>query len=166
MATIDDALVWAVEHLYRASIPDERLTATLLLAHVLGVERTHVVAHPERELVDEEVVAYRDAIHRRAKGEPFQYITGKQEFYGREFEVTPDVLIPRADTEVIVDGAKKLWATLPPTASPRRARNGRAGGGDRDRTRRFGNRATPKPRPTALDTGCRAATPRRGPRSR
>jgi release factor glutamine methyltransferase len=119
MATIDDALVWAVEHLYRASIPDERLTATLLLAHVLGVERTHVVAHPERELVDEEVVAYRDAIHRRAKGEPFQYITGKQEFYGRDFEVTTDVLIPRADTEVIVEGAKKLWAALPPTA-PRR----------------------------------------------
>lgn len=118
MPTIQDALDWAVDQLFYASIPDERRTASLLLAHVLGVERTHVVAHPERELTDPEVVGYRDAVNRRASGEPFQYIVGKQEFYGRDFEVTPDVLIPRADTEVIVEGAKRLWAAMPEHRSP------------------------------------------------
>jgi len=110
MATIDDALTWGVERLYHASVPSERMTAQLLLAHVLGVERPHVVAHPERELADNEIEAFKLAVERRAAGTPFQYITGKQEFYGREFEVTPDVLIPRPDTEVIVDGAKAYWA--------------------------------------------------------
>jgi release factor glutamine methyltransferase len=113
MARVDEALAWGEERLYRASIPSERMTTALLLAHVLGVERPHVVAHPERELTDEEARAFKDAIARRAAGEPFQYITGRQEFYGLEFEVTPDVLIPRPDTEVIVDGAKRLWAGLP-----------------------------------------------------
>jgi release factor glutamine methyltransferase len=110
MPRVDEAVAWGTERLHHASIPEERLTATLLLAHVLGVERTYVVAHTERELTDPEVVAYRDAVERRAAGEPFQYIVGRQEFYGRDFEVTPDVLIPRADTEVIVEGAKRLWA--------------------------------------------------------
>src|SRR5688572_11449380 len=112
MACVDEAVAWGVERLYHASIPSERMTAQLLLAHVLGVERTYVVAHGEREMTDDEARGYKDAVERRASGEPFQYITGKQEFYGRDFEVTPDVLIPRADTEVIVDGAKKLWAAM------------------------------------------------------
>lgn len=110
MATIEDALAWAVERLYHASIPSERMTSQLLLAHVLGVERPYVVAHPERELADDAADAFKDAIERRATGTPFQYITGHQEFYGLEFEVTPDVLIPRPDTEVIVDGAKRFWS--------------------------------------------------------
>lgn len=112
MPRVDEAVAWGTERLHHASIPEERLTATLLLAHVLGVERTYVAAHTERELTDAEVVAYRDAVGRRAGGEPFQYITGRQEFYGRDFEVTPDVLIPRADTEVIVEGAKRLWSEM------------------------------------------------------
>jgi release factor glutamine methyltransferase len=110
MARIEDALVWAVERLSHASIPSERMTAQLLLAHVIGVERPYVVAHPEHELTDEEADRYKDAVERRASGTPLQYITGKQEFYGLEFEVTPDVLIPRPDTEVIVDGAKRFWS--------------------------------------------------------
>lgn len=112
MATIEDALAWGVDRLYQASIPSERMTAQLLLAHVIGVERPHVIAHPERGLTDDEADAYKDAVERRATGTPFQYITGKQEFYGLEFEVTPDVLIPRADTEVIIDGAKRYWAEM------------------------------------------------------
>jgi release factor glutamine methyltransferase len=113
VATVEDALAWGVERLYHASIPSERMTAQLLLAHALGVERTYVVAHPEREIDDEEADRFKEAVERRASGTPFQYITGRQEFYGLEFEVTPDVLIPRPDTEVIVDGAKAYWAKMP-----------------------------------------------------
>lgn len=113
MARIEDAVAWGAEKLYYAEIPDERTTASLLLAHTLGVDRTHVIAHPERELTDDESDRYIDAVTRRADGEPYQYIVGRQEFYGLEFEVTSDVLIPRPDTETVIEGALDLWKTLP-----------------------------------------------------
>lgn len=109
MPRVEEAVAWGAERLFHANIPAEKMTASLLLAHVLGVERTHIIAHTERELTDEEIIAYKAAIERRAEGTPFQYITGRQEFYGREFLVTPDVLIPRPDTEVLVEGAMDLW---------------------------------------------------------
>jgi release factor glutamine methyltransferase len=105
-----DEVTWGAEELCRASVPDARTTASLLLAHVLGVDRVYVIAHPERELTPDEVTAYRSAIARRVAGVPFQQITGIQEFYGLEFEVTSDVLIPRPETEAIVEVADTLWA--------------------------------------------------------
>jgi release factor glutamine methyltransferase len=110
VATIEKALGWGAEWLSDHNVQEERKTASLLLAHVLGVERPYVIAHPEREMTEPEEDAFIEAIKRRADGTPYQYIVGRQEFYGLDFEVTPDVLIPRPDTETIVEGAKKLWA--------------------------------------------------------
>jgi release factor glutamine methyltransferase len=104
-----DELTWGADELRRAGVPQERATASLLLAHALGVDRVYVIAYPEREITPEEAAAYRKAVARRAAGVPFQQITGVQEFYGLEFEVTPDVLIPRSETEAIVEIAEILW---------------------------------------------------------
>jgi release factor glutamine methyltransferase len=88
---------------------DERLRAAagrdaeLLLLHQLGISRAQLLAHPDRELTEEEECSYRHSIHRRASTEPIQYITGQQEFYGIDFRVSPAVLIPRPETEHLVE---------------------------------------------------------------
>lgn len=81
-----------------------------LLAHVTGHERTFVLAHPEAPLTAEEQQRFAGLVARRAAGEPLQYLIGTQEFYGLELRVTPDVLIPRPETEHLVE-AVELWAT-------------------------------------------------------
>ncbi len=88
-------------------IESSRLEAELLLAHVLDVERLRLYLDADRPLIDAEVDPYRDLIKRRARGEPVAYLTGKKEFYGIAFEVTPDVLVPRPETELIVDRAQQ-----------------------------------------------------------
>ncbi|MEM8884135.1 MAG: peptide chain release factor N(5)-glutamine methyltransferase [Planctomycetota bacterium] len=85
-----------------------RLEAELLLAHVLDVERLRLYLDADRPLVDHEVDAFRELIKRRARGEPVAYLTGTKEFYGIALEVTPDVLVPRPETELIVDRARAL----------------------------------------------------------
>ncbi len=90
-----------------AGVDNSRLTSALLLAEALGKDRVYLLAH-DRDEVDPE--AYRRFllfIERRSQGEPLQYITGKQQFYGLDFQVTPAVLIPRPETELIVDLALK-----------------------------------------------------------
>src|SRR5205085_8437588 len=82
-----------------------RLTAEVLLGHALHHERPFLYAHPERELLEVEWIHYGRYLHERLNGKPTQYITGRQEFYGREFRVTPDVLIPRPETELVVETA-------------------------------------------------------------
>ena len=84
-------------------IDSARLEAELLLAHVLQTQRLRLYVESDRPLMDTETDAYRELIKRRARGEPVAYITGTREFYGLAFEVTPDVLIPRPETEFIVD---------------------------------------------------------------
>ena len=85
-----------------------RLEAELLLAHVLEVERLRLYLDADRPLVDAEIDRFRELVKRRARGEPVAYLTGTREFYGIEFEVTPDVLVPRPETELIVDRARML----------------------------------------------------------
>jgi len=85
-----------------------RLEAELLLAHVLKTERLHLYVEADKPLNEAEVDAFRELLKRRARGEPSAYITGRREFYGIPFEVTPDVLIPRPETELIVDRAREL----------------------------------------------------------
>ncbi|NLF02734.1 MAG: peptide chain release factor N(5)-glutamine methyltransferase [Anaerolineales bacterium] len=81
-----------------------RLEAEVLTSHVLGISRTMLLAHPERQLTTGELVRCTELVHRRAAADyPLPYLTGRTEFYGLEFKVTPDVLIPRPETELLVD---------------------------------------------------------------
>ncbi len=100
-------LTAAEAKLRAAEIENARLDAAVLLAFITGRDRTFLVAHPEYELTDSEHKAYTAAILRRCTREPLQYITGVQEFYGIEFLVSPDVLIPRPETELLVEEAIK-----------------------------------------------------------
>jgi release factor glutamine methyltransferase len=88
-------------------IPNPRLTAEVLLAYVLSTDRTYLYTHDERELSTYEFEAFRDCVARRSSGVPLQYITGVQEFYGRPFKVTSDVLIPRPETENIIGAIRE-----------------------------------------------------------
>lgn len=99
------ALKRGIAELRDANIPSYTLAAELLLLHVLGRDRAWLYAHPEEVVPGLEAHRFLSLILRRAGGEPTQYITGKQEFWGLEFEVTPDVLIPRPETEHVIEVA-------------------------------------------------------------
>src|ERR1035438_2351113 len=99
------ALKTGIAQLREATVPSFTLAAELLLLHVAGRDRTWLYAHPEEILPEETTNRYLALIARRAGGEPTQYLTGKQEFWGLEFEVTPAVLIPRPETEHVVEVA-------------------------------------------------------------
>jgi release factor glutamine methyltransferase len=112
----------------RASGSDTaRLDAELLLGHVLGVERTSVLAHPGAPVGDGPTGAFRALVERRAAGEPVAYIRGVKEFFGLAFSVDPRVLIPRPDTELLVELARDALrarlasAPRPEGAAPLRA---------------------------------------------
>jgi release factor glutamine methyltransferase len=100
--TIQTALVQGTKLLADGATPASRLTAEVLLAHALGRERAYLYAHPEQELSEVAWIHFGRYLHERLQGKPTQYLTGRQEFYGREFRVTPDVLIPRPETEHLV----------------------------------------------------------------
>jgi release factor glutamine methyltransferase len=108
MMTIHTALLQGAEILFDADIAVPRLTAEVLLSHAMRCERVYLFAHPEQELREVEWIHYGRYLHERSQGKPTQYITKRQEFYGREFRVTPDVLIPRPETEHVVEAAIKL----------------------------------------------------------
>lgn len=100
---IRGALKQGIGQLRDAQVPSYTLAAELLLLHVLGRDRTWVYSHPEEEIVAPVAEQYSALIRRRAAGEPTQHLTGKQEFWGLEFRVTPDVLIPRPETEHVIE---------------------------------------------------------------
>jgi release factor glutamine methyltransferase len=102
---IRTALKRGIAELRDAEVPSYTLAAELLLLHVLGRDRVWLYAHPEETLSHLDAHRYVSLIARRAEGEPTQYLTGKQEFWGLEFEVTPDVLIPRPETEHVIEVA-------------------------------------------------------------
>jgi len=101
--TIAQALRSSTERLELHHVGNSRLTAEVLLAHVLSVEREYLYAHDDRILTVEESQTLEDHLYDRISGVPLQYIVGKQEFYGRYFTVTPAVLIPRPETEYIIE---------------------------------------------------------------
>jgi release factor glutamine methyltransferase len=105
---LKDALKSAIDRLAAAHAGSPRMNAELLLMFTLGCDRAYLFAHPERELTSEEQARYEEALTRRARGMPAQYITGHQEFWGMDFIVTPAVLIPRPETEHVIETVLKL----------------------------------------------------------
>jgi release factor glutamine methyltransferase len=108
MHTVTDARAWAIEELKGAQIENPLLTADLLIGHVLGWERVHVLSRTEQLVPEEAWIRLQDLVCRRINREPLQYLTGEQEFYGLVFRVAPGVLIPRPETEILVEKALGL----------------------------------------------------------
>ncbi len=111
--SIAQAIQDAARVMRQSGVPDARREAGSLLVHVSGKDRTFLISHPEVLLTTEEWENYKDVVQRRASGEPLQYITGTQDFFGLEFIVTPDVLIPRPETELLVESALDLIRRQP-----------------------------------------------------
>lgn len=105
--TVADAIRWAASALEPSenSSSRNRADANLLLRHTLGISSAELHAHPERALTPSEMELFRAHIEARLHGKPIQYITGQQEFFGLDFQVTSDVLIPRPETEHLVEAA-------------------------------------------------------------
>ena len=103
--TLHTALIQGTQLLEAEAISAPRLTAEVLLMHALQRDRAYLYAHSSDELTELAWIHYGRYLHERLKGKPTQYITGHQEFYGRDFRVTRDVLIPRPETEHLVEAA-------------------------------------------------------------
>ncbi|MBM4361879.1 MAG: peptide chain release factor N(5)-glutamine methyltransferase [Deltaproteobacteria bacterium] len=103
--TVGSVLGFAVEDFQRRGLPSARLDAELLLCHVLGLRRIDLLLERERELAAAELASYRGLIQRRRRAEPVAYLVGTREFYGLPFRVDARVLVPRPDTETLVDVA-------------------------------------------------------------
>ena len=98
-------LATATESLIKAAVPDASRQARSLMTFVLDQPYSFLLAHPEYDLTDPEQEAYDLAVSRRTQREPLQYITGRQEFWGLEFKLVRGVLVPRPETEVLVESA-------------------------------------------------------------
>jgi len=107
---LQTALLQGQQLLDDARISAPRLTAEVLLAHAIGCERSWLYAHSDEELREVWWIHFGRYLHERMQGKPTQYITGRQEFYGRDFLVTPAVLIPRPETEHSIEAALPLGA--------------------------------------------------------
>jgi release factor glutamine methyltransferase len=120
---IRTALKLGIAQLRAAHVPSDTLAAELLLLHATGRTRTSLYSHPEDLLTESESQNYLSLVEHRATGVPTQHLTGKQEFWGLEFEVTPDVLIPRPETEHVIEvaldrlGLRDLRRKQPPNMS-------------------------------------------------
>jgi release factor glutamine methyltransferase len=108
---LKDSLSAAIARLTTENVPSPRMNAELLLMFTLGCDRAYLFAHPERELTAEEESRYEAALAERSRGVPAQYITGHQEFWGMDFIVTPAVLIPRPETEHVIEAVLGLQAS-------------------------------------------------------
>ena len=111
--TIREALRSAAARLESHRVSNTRLTAELLLAHVLSVPREYLYSHDDRVLTDAESQDLEDKLYDRIGGVPLQYIVGRQEFYGRYFRVNPSVLIPRPETEYIIEAVLETKRRTP-----------------------------------------------------
>ncbi len=108
----------AREFLQKKGLDEARLEAELLVAHALGLDRLKLFMQYDRPLADEEIARARDLLVRRGKREPTAYLTGKREFYGRSFAVGPGSLIPRPETELVVDRAREIARGRAASESP------------------------------------------------
>jgi release factor glutamine methyltransferase len=101
--TLLNLLRWATGHFKNHDVPEPRASAELLLGHVLGLDRLSLRLNPQRSIETSELAAFMKCVERRLLGEPVQYITGTQEFWSLPLSVTPAVLIPRPETELLVE---------------------------------------------------------------
>lgn len=107
---LKQALAEATARLTANTVPSPRMNAELLLMFTLGCDRAHLYAHPERDLTADEASLYQAALSERVHGVPAQYITGHQEFWGMDLIVSPAVLIPRPETEHLIETVLELAA--------------------------------------------------------
>jgi release factor glutamine methyltransferase len=117
--TVRRLLEWTAPFLARKGVESPRLCSEQLLAHVLAVPRIKLYTDYERIVGARELAAYRDLVRRAAEEEPVAYLTGRAHFFNLEFEVTPDVLIPRPDTETLVENVIQLVRHQSGLGSPR-----------------------------------------------
>lgn len=108
MPRIKEALGLAADRLAEAGVDSPRLSAQVLLAYAIGADRVRLLTDAARDLTSAELVRLEHFVSRREQGEPVAYILGRKEFYGLDFIVTPDTLIPRPETEHIVEEAERL----------------------------------------------------------
>ena len=106
--SIAEAILQGANKLRKAGVPEARREAGSLLAFLLDKDRTFILSHADDPISGEQETLFQEFLDARAQGEPAQYITGRQDFYGLEFEVTPAVLIPRPETELLIEAAIKL----------------------------------------------------------
>lgn len=109
---IDEAVTQAVTRLRNEGVESPRLDAELLLAHALSANRAAILTWPDRKLSPRQLTHYRDLVGRRAAREPLAYVVGHREFYGLDLVVNPRVLIPRPETELLVEHALTLARDL------------------------------------------------------
>jgi release factor glutamine methyltransferase len=109
-----EAIQTAVHRLQDAHVGSARMNAELLAMFVLACDRAYLYAHGERTLTTDEIARYDDALQERARGVPAQYITGHQEFWGMDLIVSPAVLIPRPETEHVIETVLELAREQPP----------------------------------------------------
>jgi release factor glutamine methyltransferase len=117
---LKQALTSAIARLTTEQVPSPRMNAELLLMFTLGCDRAYLHAHPERELTVDEKTRYDAALANRARGVPAQYITGHHELWGVDLIVTPAVLIPRPETEHVIETVLDCVGRAPSPASPLR----------------------------------------------
>jgi release factor glutamine methyltransferase len=118
LPNLAQAISEAANRLREHGVSDERRSATLLLGQALGVDRAYLITHASDDLDETHYQTFSRMIERRAVGEPVQYITGHQEFYGLDFKVTPDVLIPRPETEFLIEQVIKYARLNDSTRQP------------------------------------------------
>ena len=111
--TIKELLLVTADYLKKKDIDSPRLTSEILLAHQLDIDRVTLYLNFDQPLTEKELSGYRTLIKRRIKHEPLQYITGTQEFWSLDFVVNSQVLIPRPETELLVELAIERLKALP-----------------------------------------------------
>jgi len=106
--TVVELINWTADYLAEKEFPDARLTAERLLGYVLGLQRIELYTNFDRPLIPDELAAYKALFKRRLQHEPLQYILGETEFFSTPFKVSPAALIPRPETEILVERTIEL----------------------------------------------------------